>query len=501
MMKHKDISKLILLMMLSFLGGIVQVAADVLVSYDEQFHIDLSNFETEKGCDIWLTRDEGKTWELVGKTFKKESEYVYEARNSGLHQFHIHAHLDENDDFRPVRDSQVHASILLEKMEQGNPMILYSNNRSLSISYEVQDITQGLPGSNFESWLYYTKTSGLDWNLYGPDDDGVSPVAFTAQEDGLYGFKVISSDIAGQKEAAPGPGVVPDILVRIDTQAPQVECLSPQPFDLWESGTVREICWKSQDEAMERLSSVSLYYSIEEEGNWKLIADKVSSSGVIEWKVPESSNGKCFIQIRAQDLSGNRGVSPSRGPFFTRNILEEMLDPMVRAKADGYYDTATICRKNRDFPKAIKYYRMVFQLNPYHVKAYNDVGITLMHLGLVSEAFQNFEMGLKYSPSNPNLLSNLARLYGEHMQWKEAEKILERLVALYPKDPSGLWLMADVRFHQGRPDLAREYWKRITQLDFSDESRGPRYRVWSRQRLAETLIVAQAPQTAFWPFR
>ena len=486
-----------MVIILSFGQGVTEVQ----VSYKDSLELDLSAFKAEQGCDIWLSKDERETWVLVGKTFKNESSYVYHSRRPGLHQFHVHPRVSDKDDYRPVSGGDAHASILLEKLEQTNSDILYSNRRALSISYEVQDVTSSLPGSNFESWLYYTKTSGLDWMLYGPDSDAVSPVPFVAEADGLYGFKVISSDIAGQKEAAPEPGVAPDILVRIDTVPPEIEILSPQPFDLWESGTVRQVQWSSRDEAMDRLQSVSIYYSVGSEGNWQLISDGLASSGVLEWKIPESSNGKLFIQARAKDRSGNEGLSVNQPPFFTRNILEEQLSADVRGKAQGYYDTATICRKNSEFRKAIKYYRLALQLNPYHVNAFNDVGITLLKMGLVDESYRYFEEGLKYAPSNPNLLANLARLYVEYDQLQEAESVLKRLVALFPRDPNGLWLMADLRYRMGQTELARELWERIDHLEFAEDSRGPRYQVQARQRLSDTLVEPALSEKFSWPFR
>lgn len=494
---------LLVCLVLALVFGLqASLQAEVQVSYKDDLELDLSAFETDEGCDIWLSKDDKKSWMLVGKTFKNEKQFVYHSRKPGFHHFHVHVRDGEEDAYRPALNAVVHASILLEKMEGGNPDILYSNRRALSISYQVQDVTSNLPGNSFESWLYFTKTSGLSWNLFGRDEDGVSPVPFVADADGLYGFKVISADVAGQKEAAPEPGVAPDILVRIDTMPPKIEIVSPQPYDLWESGTVRQIRWVSQDEAMERLESVSLYYSVGTEGDWQLLGEGLASSGVFDWEVPESSNGKLYIQARASDRSGNRGVSEAQPPFFTRNILEEQLAPDVRQKADGYYDTATICRKNKNYQKAVKYFRLALQLNPYHVKACNDVGITLLNMGLAEDSFEYFEQGLKYAPSHSNLLANLSRLYLQFGQLSEAEQVLRRLVSLYPKDPNGLWLMADVRFKLGQTELARDIWERLLQLEFDEASRGPRYQVWAKERLADTMVVAEPAKAArFWPFR
>lgn len=467
------------------------LSAEMRVSYSDQLKLDLGAFPSDYGCDIWLSKDSSSTWTLVGKTFKSEPSFIYQAREKGIHAFHIHPRRGEKDDYRPKTGSPIHASILLKSLERNNTSILYSNKRSLSISYEIQDMTQG----RFESWLYYTSTSGLSWDLYGPDPDGKSPVAFTIDRDGLFGFKVISSDIAGQKEAAPTPGVTPDILVRIDTMAPEVNLISPQPYDLWEEGSTRSVSWESRDEAMERLTSVSLHYSIGTPDNWKVLAEELPSSGSIDWKIPSSENGRIFIQARAKDKSGNIGRSKSELPFFNRNVLEELLSKEVRDRADGFYETATICRKNRQFSKAIKYFRLSLQLNPYHVRAFNDSGITLLKMGLNREAFDQFEGGLKYAPSQPQLLFNVARLYTQHQQYTEAEELLKRLIHLYPKDSDGLWLLADVQTKLGRVEAARELWKRIVDLEFAPESRGPRHQLMAKAKLAETL-VAPAPKTS-----
>jgi len=481
-------SRLLLLFLLgSFFGSLL---AEMRVSYSDQLKLDLSSFPSDHGCDIWLSKNSANTWTMVGRTFKKEPFFTYQAKEMGIHAFHIHPRKGEQDDYQPKPGSPIHDSIMLKSLENNNIDILYSNKRSLSISYEVQDMTKGVPGSNFESWLYYTSNSGLTWELYGPDANGTSPMDFTIDRDGLFGFKVISLDIAGQKEAAPSPGVTPDILVRIDTTAPQVNLISPQPNELWDEGSTRTISWESQDEAMDRLDSVSLYYSIGQPGNWTPIAEELPSNGTLDWKVPASENGRIFIQARAKDKSSNIGTSKNELPFFNRNVLEEMLSQDIRDRADGLYETATICRKNRQFSKAIKYFRLCLQLNPYHVRAFNDSGITLLNMGLTREAFDQFEGGLKYAPSQPQLLFNVAHLYTEHMQYPLAENLLKRLLNLYPKDSDGLWLLAEVKMKLGEVEVARELWKRIVDLEFSQDSRGPRHQLMAKEQLAKTLVTS-----------
>jgi outer membrane protein assembly factor BamD (BamD/ComL family) len=481
-----------LLLSIFLLIGLLSTPAvtDVVESLDSDLELNLEDFSSELGCDIWLSKDSGSSWELVGKTFTSGGQYVYQSEHRGLHFFYIHARKSKDDNFRPEAGTKPHFKIVIKTFESENTAILYTNKRSMLINYDIDDASASLPQSGFESWLYVTENSGLSWSLYGADDDGVSPVPFVAPRDGLFGFRVISSDIAGQKESSPHSGSLPDILVRVDTQGPSVNLLSPQPYDLWVEKSTRKIRWSCKDESMDRLKSVEVYYSVGVPGDWKLIADNQPSSGVISWKIPASQNGRLFIQVRAVDKSGNEGIGQTLQPFFNRNVLEELLSAEVKEQANSYYETATICRKNRDYPKAIKYFRLCLQLNPYHVRAHNDIGITLLKMNLKEESFSHFEKGLKYSPSNESLLGNLSRLYIDQHQYDYAAQILERLVQLYPKDPSGLWLAAEVAFIQGDVVKARLLWERLTHLEFSEASRGPRYQQLAKARLLESVSGA-----------
>ncbi|MBF0196792.1 MAG: hypothetical protein HQL32_03745 [Planctomycetes bacterium] len=462
---------------------------EIQVSYEDELVLNTSSVQAPLGCDIWLSRDEQKSWIMIGKTFSQGAIYKYPSRQKGLHEFHFHARKNNNDTTRPAAGAEVHARMLIKELEKFNPNILYSNNRVLSIAYEVMDETRS-SDSSFESWLYVTKNSGLTWDLYGVDGDSVSPVEFVTNSDGLFGFKVISADISGQKEAAPSPGVAPEILVRIDTVAPEVAILAPQPYDLWESGTTREVKWQVKDEAIAEEECVTLSYSIGRDDDWVLLADKLPLSGSYTWNIPESENGRVFIRATAVDRSKNYGTSPRVDAFFTRNILEELLSSEVKEQANIYYEAGTICRKNSDFNKAVKYFRLCLQLNPYHIRAHNDMGISLLRLQEHKEAFQHFELGLKYSPSNEKLLLNMAKLYMDHQQYAPTEKLLARLTGLYPKSGEALWLASEYGVVTGQIALARKYWKRLVQTVLPEASIGQKYQQLAKKKLGETSIGA-----------
>jgi Flp pilus assembly protein TadD len=489
-------SKLFFLIVFVFTSSVVYGEGDIKVSYEDTVKLDLGKHVSSKGLDVWLSKNAKRTWILVGKTFKNGGVFTYKIKSKDIHHFHFHARKSENDPFKPNVNSKSHERVKVAVLESQNLQILYSNKRLLSIAYEVQDATQHTyKGSTFNSWLYYTKNSGLNWEFYAEDMDSVSPMSFLAKHDGLFGFKVISADIAGQKARAPGPGDAPDILVRIDTRPPQISIVSPQPEELWETGTTRQIKWVAKDEAMNRLKSVTLYYSVGKRGPWIKIDEALPSSGEHSFIVPKSTNGRIFLMATAADKSGNRGMMEMSKPFFTRNIREESLDKKVRKQADAYYKTATICRKNRTYDKAVKYFRLCLQLNPFHVRAWNDLGNTFLKINEIKPAFNAYEMGLKYSPSNLTLLCNVGKLYLDYKQYAEANEILSRVVYLYPSRPEGLWLKSKLLENIGKIDDARIYWKRLNNLVFPEASVGNKLKRMASISLSKTSTVDSVHQS------
>lgn len=450
-------------------------------SYTNTLRLDTQFFPAPQGLDIWLSRDGGKSWELVGRTSGAGQAFTYTASGGGHHSFHFHARQGEEDYYKPGSGAEAHQSFDVVH-EGANERILYSNSRKFSIEYKTRDVVSEI----VETRLYYTLDSGGNWRYYGNDPDRRSPMTFAATGDGLYGFKVMSIDRAGIKEAEPAPGVLPDILVRVDTVAPQVSLLSPQPNEIWESGSVRNVQWVADDEAMDPSSCVSLFCSVGAATAWREVARNLPASGSLSWTVPESENGRVFVQARAVDRAGNTGRSGEAGPFFTRNILEELLGRDVRDQANRYYETATVCRKNGDFPKAVKYYRLCLQLNPYHVRCHNDIGLTLNEMGRPNEAVPHFELGLKYSPSHEGIMCSLGRLCLEQRQCDAARQILVRLVNLHPTSIKGLWLSSNEACMRGDFERARAYWKRIIDLDVSPDVPDFSFVKEARKRLFDT---------------
>lgn len=460
-------------------------------SYSGEIHLDLLRHgPTVYGYDIWMTRDEGRSWVLVGKTYSDEKRYSYKAKDEGVYGFHVHPRTEARDDGYVPSGGNIPKTVVKVVFPQDtNIPLLYSNRHQLSISYVVSDLSTN---GRFRSWLYYTQDSGLSWHLYGEDEDGVSPVDFQAATDGLYGFKVVSMDPVNQIEKSPEPGTPPDVLVRIDSKPPDVWVITPQPNDLWESNTMRVIRWEATDEAIDEKDCVTLYYAIGAPDNFRLIQSRLPAAGSYVWTIPESPNGRIYLKAEAVDKSENVGTSSYMEPFFTKNVLPETLDPAVRSQADEYCMTATICRKNKDFNKAVKYFRLCLQLNPYHVVAHNDLGVTLSQMGLHKDALAHYELGLKYSPSHEALLLNLAKLYIDSHQYRVARKVLTRLIVLNPRSVEGLYFAAIEAVESGDIERARAFWTRIANLDIDKNTAIIRWVNEAKKNLARSKTVTDS---------
>ncbi len=461
--------------------GLTGLQGEVQTSWTDQLKLDIENISAPNGLDIWMSENGGASWKLVGKTFRQGEGFIYRAGQAGRYDFYYHSRTEaDQDSFKPQSGAKAHQSISVDRLESENSAIQYSNRRRLLIEYVVNDAT-----ALTRVDLYYTLNSGLSWILYGSDPDRRSPMEFVANRDGLYGFKVASIDSAEKAEKPPLPGVKPDVMVRVDTAPPKVQLISPQPQDIWEPSTMRAISWVAEDESINIGRCVELEVAIGAPENWQTLARFLPSAGQHIWSIPKSENGKIYIRARAIDRAGNM-ASSTEFAFFTRNILEDLLAKEVREQADSYYKTATICRINEDYSKAIKYYRLCLQLNPYHVPAHNDCAITLMKMGRQRDALVHFEEGLKYSPSRPDLLSNLARLYLDNRQLDLSRKLLQRLIILSPQNIEGLWLSAQEATLRGEMERARAYWKRILELDMPAESVGIKLKVEAKAQLFST---------------
>jgi Flp pilus assembly protein TadD len=76
----------------------------------------------------------------------------------------------------------------------------------------------------------------------------------------------------------------------------------------------------------------------------------------------------------------------------------------------------------------------VLEIDPKHVKAYNNLGASLAETGRLEQAVDTFKVAIRLAPAYPNAYKNLAGVYLQAHNPVEARVYLEKYLALVPND-------------------------------------------------------------------
>lgn len=107
------------------------------------------------------------------------------------------------------------------------------------------------------------------------------------------------------------------VVTAIDTLAPEVELLNPLGGESFVQGDPVEIKWKAFDNV--GIDSLELYFSADAGSNWTILATTDAQDSVFAWTVPEIISATCFIQVQANDLSGNWVTIQNQAPFIIQD--------------------------------------------------------------------------------------------------------------------------------------------------------------------------------------
>jgi hypothetical protein len=184
----------------------------------------------------------------------------------------------------------------------GTERIPLVGQRSFAINYQLRNVG---PAGVGKVELYYTQDHGQTWRQLGEDPDCVAPFEVNVPKDGRYGFQVVVSNAAGWHRP-PKPGDQPQLLVEVDTAAPQAELYEPVPDP---SGTdALLVSWSARDAHLgER--PVSLYYSESRDGQKKPIQSGLPANGQLRWQIPPGIHYRVFLFLVAEDLCGNSSMA------------------------------------------------------------------------------------------------------------------------------------------------------------------------------------------------
>lgn len=129
----------------------------------------------------------------------------------------------------------------------------------------------------------------------------------------------------------------------------------------------------------------------------------------------------------------------------------------------------------KNFDQAIAYFQAALKANPYHIKAYNNLGIALQKKGDFNNAIIAYQQALKLDPRYGNAYYNLGLCLKDAGRNAEAVEALQAFVNFNPTDSDAVrakWIANDLRETLGKVDeKTRQYYLGswlISDLNYTD---------------------------------
>ena len=100
-------------------------------------------------------------------------------------------------------------------------------------------------------------------------------------------------------------------------------------------------------------------------------------------------------------------------PAQQKEMLDQSVAPLLETLKTNPDDVDTIVKvgnlyyDGRQYPEAIKYYRLAAKIQPKNADLLTDLGTSLWYTGDADGAIAEFQTALKYQPNHPGTLFNL----------------------------------------------------------------------------------------------
>lgn len=172
---------------------------------------------------------------------------------------------------------------------------ILSKSRRVTVNYEVD---AGAPTAGLVE-LWGTKDRGESWQKIAVDEDRASPIEAELPEEGSWGLRIVVA--RGEPGGSqPGPGMIPQLTVEVDSQPPTIELAQPRV----EEGSV-SIHWSALDKNL-MANGVDIFAGPSPRGPWKRIGAKLEAQGDMAWDYRgDEATGSAYIRLLARDQAGN----------------------------------------------------------------------------------------------------------------------------------------------------------------------------------------------------
>ncbi len=186
--------------------------------------------------------------------------------------------------------------------------VVHSNSRVFKLDYELEQIE----ATGIESVeLWGSQDDGATWAIWGEDPDQRSPFEVEITTDGVYGFRVVVKGRNGLTSASPQAGDPPDMVIAIDSKAPElrIESLSKNSNIPNRGPCVAYHC--ADDNLMS--GPLTMYIAQSANGPWALIESNIENTGLLPLPSAAKLPQRFYVRLDALDQAGNitTAISPS----------------------------------------------------------------------------------------------------------------------------------------------------------------------------------------------
>jgi Tfp pilus assembly protein PilF len=157
-------------------------------------------------------------------------------------------------------------------------------------------------------------------------------------------------------------------------------------------------------------------------------------------------------------------VYRKQGEFLQAENFFEKAIGISPKKDEIYVKLGLLYWGQGKFPQAEIFFKKAIEISPKKDNGYVKLGTLYWDQGKLAQAEDLFKKAVKINPENDNTYVELGRLYRSQNKFPQAEDLFEKAVALTLKSNHIFEAMSSLYEGTGRPELAREYAKKIKRL-------------------------------------
>ncbi len=178
--------------------------------------------------------------------------------------------------------------------------IRYSDSLQFSLDYVLEAV--GARGVEAVE-LYGSLDEGKTWKLWGRDPDKASPFDIEVREEGVFAYRIVVVSSAGLASPRPLSSDLPDIVVVVDKQEPEVRIRGARYGEGDRTGALVILYECHDPNLMDR--PITLSFSENVDGPWTTIAGGLRNDGDYVWPADPKLPRAFYLRMDAKDKAGN----------------------------------------------------------------------------------------------------------------------------------------------------------------------------------------------------